>query len=859
MTEKKLQLDISGMTCSSCVNTIESYVSSQEGIDKINVNLLAERAEVIYNPDLLKIEQIKEFVEDVGFGAEISPESTLGSIDLDVTGMTCSSCVSTIENYIGTLDGVESISVNLTTEKAKIQYNPDIIGVRDLIEGVTDVGFGASLSKNQADLDKLGKVEEIAKWKRKLQFSLIFAIPFMFLMIFMLTPHEWHARPYIIDIHFWMFKEPFLDGLTNMNLLSLILATPVQFYIGKDFYVKSYKALSHKSATMDVLVALGTSAAYFYSLFVILYSVIVDHYYRGAVFFETSVFLFTFILLGKFMEARAKGSTSEAMQKLMQIQAKSAILLEVQGDTVISEKEISIDLIQKGDVLKVYPGEKIPTDGEIIYGETSVDESMITGESMPVMKGVGDQLIGSTVNQQGVLHIKATKVGSETALNQIIRLVEDAQASKAPIQKMADRISAIFVPVVVSIALLTFITWYTLTTTGVFKEEWIPYGTSPFLFSFLLGLSVLVIACPCALGLATPTAVMVGTGVGANNGILIKGGAPLETAHSINTILLDKTGTITHGKPEVTDIIAFEMNEEEVLRLAASVESGSEHPLGRSIAKYGAERATLYPMSDFEAITGKGVKATVNEKILLVGSPRLLEDHDISLNEDHLKHLHQLEEEGKTAMIVASSTILGIIAVADTVKPDSAKAIARLQKMQIEVYMLTGDNKRTAAAIANQVGIPIENVLAEVLPGDKADKVMELQEKGRVVAMVGDGVNDSPALARADVGIAIGAGTDVAIETADMILVKNELRDVVTAIDLSKTTFRRIKMNYVWAFGYNIIGIPVAAGVFIPLLRSLTDYTYTLPPELAGLAMALSSVSVVTSSLLLKRYKKPKF
>jgi Cu+-exporting ATPase len=543
----------------------------------------------------------------------------------------------------------------------------------------------------------------------------------------------------------------------------------------------------------------------------------------------------------------------------MSLQSKSAILIETdENGNVVNEEEISNDLIQKGDLLKVYPGEKIPTDGLITYGSSAIDESMVTGESLPVNKSNGDEVIGATVNQQGVLHVKATKVGSETALSQIIKLVEEAQTSKAPIQGMADKISAVFVPIVVIIAIVDFFIWYALFSFDVVPHSWLPAGTTSFLFSFLLAISVLVIACPCALGLATPTAVMVGTGLGAEQNILIKGGEPLETAHKVDAIILDKTGTITHGKPNLTDIIPFNgFQRNEMLRLAASAESGSEHPLGKSIVNGAKEElGDLENPNNFKAIAGKGIEAEINEKIVLVGSRGLLTSHSVVLNEGVEETMQALENDGKTAMLVSiDNQLAGVIAVADTVKPESITAIKAMQSMGLDVWMVTGDNERTANAIAREVGI--NHVFAEVLPEDKAKKVKTLQEEDKVVAMVGDGINDSPALAQADVGIAIGAGTDVAIETADMVLMRSDLRDVVTAIDLSKTTFNRIKLNFVWAFGYNSAGIPLAAGLFIPIIRAAFGYTFMLPPAVAGLAMALSSVSVVTSSLLLKKYKKP--
>jgi Cu+-exporting ATPase len=846
----KTNFAVTGMTCASCVNTIENYIGSQDGVKNISVNLLAEKAEVEFDSSTVTSEQIIEWHDDIGFGAENLIDSTPGIIDLDVDGMTCAACVSSVENYIGSLDGVKDINVNLTTEKAHIEYDPSTIGPRDLITGIEDIGYHAKLSEDKVDLDRLGKKEEIKKWKKKLIYSSALTFPiFLISMVFMWIRISW--------IHNALNKEV-ITNLTYESVILFLLSTPVQFWIGGDFYKKSYKALSHRAATMDVLVALGTSAAYFYSLLSIIYGIFVPEF-EGAVFFETSAMLLTFIILGKYMEARAKGQTSEAIKKLVSLQAKSAILLEIDDNgNVLNERDIPTDLIQKGDILKVYPGAKIPTDGVIVDGQSAIDESMITGESLPVNKSLNDDVIGATVNQQGVLQVRATKIGSETAIAQIVKLVEDAQTSKAPIQGMADKISAVFVPVVVGLAILDFIIWYLLLSTGVVPQSWLPPGTNSFLFSFLLAVSVLVIACPCALGLATPTAVMVGTGLGADNGILIKGGEPLETAHSINAIIFDKTGTITHGKPKLTDVVtANGTPETDLIFFAGSAEQGSEHPLGNAIVNYSKTKEfNLENPTNFEAITGKGIRTQIKDKTILIGNRGLMKENSITLSEKNEQDLTNFENDGKTAMLIAIDGKLGgIVAVADTVKSESLVAIQAIKNMGIDIWMVTGDNTRTAKAIAREVGI--NNVFAEVLPGDKATKVKELQEDGLVVAMVGDGINDSPALAQADIGIAIGAGTDVAIETADMVLMKSDLRDVVTAIDLSKTTFQRIKLNFGWAFGYNIAGIPLAAGVFLPFLRMIFDKTITLPPEVAGLAMAFSSVSVVTSSLLLKRYKKP--
>ncbi|RMG25894.1 MAG: copper-translocating P-type ATPase [Methanobacteriota archaeon] len=849
--KSKAVFNVSGMTCASCVNTIENYVGSQDGVENIKVNLLGEKAEIEFDPNIVNPEDLEKYIEEVGFEAEPVEEAQDGYLELAVGGMTCASCVNTIENYVKSLDGIEEINVNLTTEKAKVKYDPSKLGVRDIVEAIEDVGFTASISKDDIDIDRLSKTEEIKYWRKKLYWSLSVAIPvFFFFMLPGLLKIESIVRIHELEI------------IPNLPLKSFILflaATPVQFWIGAGFYKKSYAVLRHGSATMDVLVALGTSAAYFYSLFSMIYHMIVPQF-ESEVFFDTSIFLITFIVLGKYLEANAKGKTSAAIKELLEMQAKVAHIVEMDDDgSIKSEREVPAELVQVNDIVKVYPGEKIPVDGVVIRGTSDVDESMLTGESVYVTKTEGDKVASSTINQGSVLFVKAEKVGADTVISQIVKMVEEAQSSKAPIQAMADKISSIFVPAVVSIAIIDFIVWMILLNTGIVPPSWLPAGTTPFLFSFLLAISVIVISCPCALGLATPTAIMVGTGLGAKYGILIKGGEALETASHVDTIILDKTGTITHGKPEVTDVFPFGINEDDLVRLAASAEKGSEHPLGKAIVAYAMEKnISVAEPSAFEAIPGKGVHATVGTQIIKVGKPMMFEETGLAIPDDAQQTILSLENEGKTAMAVSVDDVLvGVIGVADTIKPESPIAIKKMKEMGLDVWMVTGDNERTAKVIAEKVGIT--NIMAGVLPQDKANKVKELQTQGRMVAMVGDGVNDAPALAQADVGIAIGAGTDVAIETADMVLIKNDLRDVVAALDLSKKTFNRIKLNFLWAFVYNIAGIPLAAGVFIPVFRSIYGTTITLPPEFAGMAMAFSSVSVVTSSLLLKRYKKPKF
>ncbi len=848
---KKAKFNVSGMTCASCVNTIENYVSSQDGVLNVKVNLLGEKAEIEYDGSKIDSNKIEQLIEDVGFEAEPIIDQGEGYIELSVGGMTCASCVNTIENYVGSLTGITDINVNLTTEKAKVKFDPSTITPKEIVEAIEDVGFTASIAKESIDMDRLSKKEEINYWKKKLYWSLAFSVPiFVFFMVPSLLKIEAITRIHAIEL---------FPHLPLKAVVLFVLTTPVQFWVGWGFYKKSYAVLKHGSATMDVLVALGTSAAYFYSLFAMIYSMIVPDF-ESELFFDTSAFLITFIVLGKYLEANAKGKTSEAIKQLLELQAKTAHVVQLnENGEVASEKEVPADLVQVGDIVKVYPGEKVPVDGVVVRGTSDVDESMITGESVYVTKRVGDKVIGSTINQGSVLLVQAEKIGADTVISQIVKMVEEAQSSKAPIQGLADRISSVFVPAVVIIAILDFTIWYILFNLGVAPLEWLPPGTSAFLFSFLMAVSVIVISCPCALGLATPTAIMVGTGLGAKYGILIKGGEALEAANNIDTVVLDKTGTITHGKPKVTNVVAYEFSEGEMLSLAASAELGSEHPLGKSIVEYAKEQnLNISEPNEFEALPGMGIVAKIDEKEILVGKPSFMTSRSITFSETIASDVERLENEGKTVMLVAiDSKAVGLIAVADTVKPESPVAIQKMKNLGLDVWMITGDNERTAKAIAKQVGIT--NVMAGVLPNEKAEKIKELQAQGKKVMMVGDGINDAPALAQADVGMAIGAGTDIAIETADMVLIKNDLRDVVTALDLSKQTFRRIKINFLWAFVYNVSGIPLAAGVFIPLFKTLYGTTITLPPEFAGMAMALSSVSVVTSSLMLKRYKKPKY
>ncbi len=722
---------------------------------------------------------------------------------LKISGMTCASCSSKIERKLNKLNGVENVNVNLIAEKATFDYDEKKLKLKDIISMIHDLGYGAEKEEDiNPDSDKEKREKEIKKLRRDLVISTILSLP---LVIAMITA--------ILGIEIDFIHNPYLQ---------LLIATPVQFIIGFRFYKGAYYALKSKSPNMDVLVVMGTSAAFFYSVYNVFYQTVQMGMMKD-LYFEASSIIITLILLGKYLEAIAKGKTSEAIKKLMGMQAKTARVIR---DNV--EKDVLIEEVVVGDIIVVRPGEKIPVDGKIIEGNSSVDESMITGESMPTGKKVGDNVIGATINKYGTFKFEAIKIGRETMLAQIIKMVEDAQGSKAPIQKIADKVSGIFVPVVLLIAVITFLIWYII--------------VGNFTMGLVSAVAVLVIACPCALGLATPTAIMVGTGKGAENGILIKGGEHLETAYKLNAIILDKTGTITKGQPEVTDIIAVgKLKEDEILSLAAISEKRSEHPLGVAIFERGKkDLGEITDPNKFEAIAGKGIVAEIDDKNINIGTRKLMMQNNIDISgvEDTLVNL---EKDGKTAMLLSvNGKLEGIIAVADTLKENSKEAIKQLQNMGIEVYMITGDNKTTASAIAAQVNI--KNVLAEVLPENKAEEVEKLKANGKIVGMVGDGINDAPALATADVGMAIGTGTDVAIEAADITLMSGDLKSIVVAIKLSRKTMNKIKQNLFWAFIYNIIGIPFAA-------------LGMLNPIIAGAAMAFSSVSVVTNSLSLKRFK----
>ena len=811
---------IIGMTCAVCAKAAEKAVIKLEGVENASVNFATEKLHVDYDSARVTVDDIKAAVKKAGYEAKEEEETK--EVSIPVAGMTCSACAKAIERTTSKLNGVKSITVNYATEKTNVVYDPKIIRLSEIKQSIIKAGYTPLEieNKNQVDEDKVRKEKEIKTLWIKFLVSAIFTMPLVYIAMGPMVPWlGWNLPGWLEPMEF-----PLLYGLVELALTIPVVAA------GYRFYTVGFKAIIRKNPNMDSLIAMGTSAAIIYSLYSIFRIANFDFMYVDDLYFETAGVIITLILLGKYLEAVSKGRTSEAIKKLMGLAPKTAIV--VQEDREI---EIPIEEVEVGDIILVKPGEKIPVDGEVVEGHTSIDESMLTGESMPVDKKAGDKIFGASINKHGSIKFKATKVGSDTALAQIIKLVEDAQGSKAPIAQMADIVSGYFVPIVFVIATLSALLWYLNGESTV--------------FSLTIFIAVLVIACPCALGLATPTAIMVGTGKGAEYGVLIKGGEALETTHKIKTIVFDKTGTITEGRPEVTDIITTGIiDRNELLEIAASAEKGSEHPLGEAIVR-GAQRENLQikKLDRFLAIPGHGIEVEVDGKVVHLGNRKLMLEKNIDLSQLE-NDSDRLASEGKTPMYMSiNNQLAGMIAVADIVKESSAKAIKVLREMGIEVAMITGDNRRTAEAIAKQVGI--DRVLAEVLPSDKSNEVKKLQQEGKKVAMVGDGINDAPALAQADIGIAIGSGTDVAMESADIILMKSDLMDVPTAIKLSKSTIRNIKQNLFWAFAYNVAGIPVAAGLL---------YAFGGPrlnPVFAAAAMSLSSVSVLTNALRLKNFK----
>lgn len=800
---KESTLQITGMTCAACSTRIEKVLNKMEGVEQATVNLALEKSTIKYDSAKLSEKDFEKKIEALGYGV-VKQKS-----EFDITGMTCAACSARIEKGLNKMPGVANANVNLALERATIEFNPSEVTIADIIAKVEKLGYSAH--QKQEDQQQIDYREQhIKDQQRKFIISAILSLPLLWTMVG----------------HFSFTSFLYLPDILMNPWVQMVLATPVQFIIGKQFYVGAYKSLRSGSANMDVLVVMGTSAAYFYSVY---QAIVTSGTHHGPhLYFETSAVLITLILLGKLFEAKAKGRSSEAIKKLMGLQAKTAIVVQ-EG----VEIEIPLEEVVIGDTILVKPGEKIPVDGVVVEGTSAVDESMLTGESLPVDKNAGDEIYGSTINKNGFIKMKATKVGRDTALAQIIKVVENAQGSKAPIQRMADQISGIFVPIVVAFAILTFVVWIIWVRPGEFTP------------ALEVLIAVLVIACPCALGLATPTSIMAGSGRAAEFGILFKGGEHLEQTQSIDTVVVDKTGTVTHGKPVLTDVtVASGIDEVYFLSLIGAAEKQSEHPLAQAIVEGIQEKGIeLGNVEFFEAIPGYGVQATVSGQGVLIGTRRLMHQYGIKI-EAVLPVMEELEKDGKTAVLAGiNGQYAGLVAVADTIKETSREAIERLQKMGIKVIMMTGDNERTAQAIGKEVGV--DSVIAEVLPEGKAEEVKKLQQQGKKVAMVGDGINDAPALATADIGMAIGTGTDVAMEAADITLIRGDLNSIADAILMSHKTMRNIKQNLFWAFAYNTIGIPIAA---IGLLA----------PWVAGAAMAFSSVSVVLNALRLQRVKLEK-
>ncbi|OVA10248.1 Cation-transporting P-type ATPase [Macleaya cordata] len=911
---RTIKFKIGNIKCASCVTSIESALGKVNGIKSVMVSPLQGQAVIKYTPEHINVKAIKEAIEYLGFQVFDFPEQDIAVCRLRIKGMACTSCSESIERALLMVDGVKTAVVGLAIEEAKIHFDPSLIDSDDLIQAIEDAGFEADLIStgndsnkvhlklegissnedvtiirsslesvqgvNDVEMDTAGnkvtiiydpdftgprsliqciheagrhpnfyhaslyvpprgreteRQHEILGYRNLFLWSCLFSTPvFIFSMVLPMVP------PY----GNWLFHKLY-NMLTIGMILRWILCTPVQFVIGRRFYVGSYHALKRGSANMDVLVALGTNAAYFYSVYILI-KASTSNSFEGQDFFETSAMLITFILLGKYLEVMAKGKTSDALAKLTDLAPDTAFLLSFDGDgNVISENEISTALIQRNDVIKIVPGAKVPVDGVVIRGQSHVNESMITGEARPTAKRPGDKVIGGTVNENGCLQVKVTHVGSETALSQIVQLVEAAQLARAPVQKLADQISRVFVPVVVVAAILTWLGWFVPGEAAVYPKEWIPKAMDAFELALQFGISVLVVACPCALGLATPTAVMVATGKGASQGV--------------KTVVFDKTGTLTVGKPVVVSTMIFShIPIQEFCDMAAAAEVNSEHPIAKAVVQhakklrqqYGSNSEYIAEAQDFEVHPGSGVSGKVGDKVVLVGNKRLMQACNVSVGPEVEDYMSESEQLARTCVLVAvDGMVAGALAVTDPVKPEAEQVISFLRSMNISSIMVTGDNWATATAIAKEVGIG--KVFAETDPLGKADKIKELQLKGVAVAMVGDGINDSPALVAADVGMAIGAGTDVAIEAADIVLIKSNLEDVITAIDLSRKTLSRIRLNYVWALGYNVLGMPIAAGILFPFTG------IRLPPWLAGACMAASSISVVCSSLLLQSYKKP--
>jgi Cu+-exporting ATPase len=811
---RRLDLPVSGMTCASCSSRVQDGLAGMEGVESASVNLAASRATLIYDPVKVNVDDFIGKVKDLGYDTLTEKQT------LPIKGMTCASCVTRVQDALSSLDGVIDVSVNLATERASVEYVPGQVGLRDLRKAVRDAGYNVMAVEKGEDIvekEKRQREEHYRGLRRKLIIGICLTVP-----LFLLMHWERLGLGGLLEI-----------PMQRKFLIQLALVTPVQFWIGWQFYSGAFAAARHGTTNMNTLIAVGTSAAYVYSLTATFFPAVFEiKGYDVHVYYETSAAIIVLILLGRLLEARAKGHTSEAIKKLMGLQPRTARLVR-NGN----EEDIPVEDVEPGDIVIVRPGEKVPVDGVVSEGYSSVDESMVTGESIPVEKKTGDGVIGATINRTGTFRFEAVKVGRDTMLAQIISMVEEAQGSKPPIARLADRIASVFVPTVIGIATATFCVWFF-------------FGPPPaFTYAILNFIAVLIIACPCALGLATPTSIMVGTGKGAEFGILIRGGESLETAHRIKAIVFDKTGTLTRGEPSVTDIVARKgWSEEDILMYAASSEKGSEHPLGEAIVRRSAERGiALEGHTAFESLPGRGIVSEVKGRRVLLGNGALMDAEAVDTG-DIRDRAERLAGDGKTPMFLSvDGEASGIIGVADTLKESSIGAVEKLKSMGIEVIMLTGDNRRTAEAIARQVGIG--RVLAEVLPDQKAESVRRLQEEGMTVAMVGDGINDAPALAQADVGIAIGTGTDVAMEASDITLIKGDISGVAAAMALSRATMRNIRQNLFWAFAYNTILIPLAAGVLFPFFGIL------LSPIFAAAAMGMSSVTVVSNALRLRKFR----
>ncbi|KAI8644072.1 hypothetical protein BD408DRAFT_414017 [Parasitella parasitica] len=891
------QLRITGMTCASCVNSIERGLLVEQGIIAVQVSLLAESATITYTPSIIDTDEIIRRIEDMGFDASLTADDVSSSgqpyqkLQLQIYGMTCASCVGAIEREISKLDGVETVSVNLMTETGMVTYSQAAIGPRQIVEAIEELGFNATVSDKTRNiqLESLSKVREIKQWRRAFLQSFVFAFP-VFVIAMVLPEFGWGRS--LLDT-----PSHVVPGLFLFDLVQWLLATPVQFVIGKRFLVSAYQSVRHRAPTMDVLVALSTLSAYFFSLLSMLRGVLIASGTRPSVFFDTSATLITFIMAGRYLENMAKGQSSSALSKLMSLAPSTAMIVELadtsdEKSVVKSEKKIPSELIQVNDYLKIVPGDKIPTDGVLFSGESSVDESMITGEVDAVNKRTGDAVIGGTVNGLGTFIMRATRVGSDTALSQIVRLVEDAQVNKAPIQGFTDKVAGVFVPVVICLGLSTLVVWSVLV--GCFGIERMPSllqheinkeGNGDWFFVCLkLCISVVIVACPCALGLATPTAVMVGTGLAAEHGVIFKGGAVLENGQKVNKVVFDKTGTLTTGKVQVVDYQSWdgrETTKKNMLVMTAIAEARSEHLLGRAVVTKAKEVTSspadssldhLGSVLNFRSETGYGIECDIafkkeeKQHHIVIGNQKWLQDfHDIALVEEQIKAVEKESKQGRTSILVALDGVpMGFISISDVIKPEAKLVVSTLKKMGVDIAVVTGDNALTAQCIAQHLGIA--EVHAGISPSGKTQLVKDMQAQLRpvsslipwnqhmqptIVAMVGDGINDSPALVASNLGIALCSGTDIAMEAADVVLMRNDLTDVVTALALSRTIFRRIKLNLLWACVYNVVGIPLAMGLFMP-------FGLHLHPMMAGMAMAASSTSVVVSSLMLRWFwRKP--